>query len=157
MIEIKRYLNKNDAYLDKSLLESHGVFCEVSGDDLGFNAPHMSYNFNIRLLVNASDKEQALKILNETILIKDSEVEFIDDHIKDQRILSQRVKHALNSAIISFLFPLVANFFSIYSLIKIIPNFIKLNTTQKNKVLLSIILNFFILVFYFVLIFVNKH
>lgn len=65
--------------------------------------------------------------------------------------IQHQVRHAFNSAIISFFIPIIATIFSIYTCINIAPNFSLLNANQRKKYLLAILINALVLVFYFAL------
>ena len=63
---IKTYLNRVEADMASSLLESHGIISMIQADDYGGMGPHLGYGAGVKLFVRAPDAEQALDILGQT-------------------------------------------------------------------------------------------
>jgi len=62
---IKTFLNRFEAPLAQGFLESNGIEAIVASDDAGSMQPNLSYLSNIRLMVNESDAQQALAMLDD--------------------------------------------------------------------------------------------
>lgn len=64
MFEVKRYLTKVEADLDKALLEANGIKVYLEANDMGGLSPHLTMNTGAVLFVySTEDKELALKLL----------------------------------------------------------------------------------------------
>ena len=69
MIEIRKYATRVEAELVKVYLESHDIECQIEADNLSCLNPDMTVGMEVRLLVvNTSDKDQALALLRTTML-----------------------------------------------------------------------------------------
>ncbi len=68
---IKQYGSREEAHMDRAILESCDILARVNGDDKGGLDPLMNYmGAGIRLEVASSRVKEAIKILNDAIIVK---------------------------------------------------------------------------------------
>jgi hypothetical protein len=60
---IKKYLNRHEADVAKSVLDSNQIDCYVASDDSGSMRPSLSFVSPIRLMVKEENATQALEVL----------------------------------------------------------------------------------------------
>ena len=65
MVIIKKYVDETEANIAKGLLESCGIPVIIITDNCGGMRRHLNYISPVRLTVNSSDKEEALKLLSD--------------------------------------------------------------------------------------------
>jgi len=65
MVELKRYLNRASADVERSLLEACGIEARVVADNEGGMAPYLSYLTGVRLLVHPEDVETARSLIED--------------------------------------------------------------------------------------------
>jgi hypothetical protein len=62
---VATFLNEIDAELAQSALSAAGIESMISADDVGGLRPHLSLGSGVRLLVRATDVDEANKVLDE--------------------------------------------------------------------------------------------
>jgi hypothetical protein len=108
-IQVATYLDRSTAEIARGLLESEGIASFIASDDMAGNRPHMSFGFGIRLMVDASQVEDARQILQSV----DSKKSTASLNIEpDYRLRAYRL------CIFGLIFPLIPNLFSLYFLYK---------------------------------------
>lgn len=68
LVNIKTFSNELDASMAQQILEQSNISSFVSADDAGGMEPQLQRSMGVRLVVNRSDAERALKILDESEL-----------------------------------------------------------------------------------------
>ena len=64
MITVARYINSNEAYIVKGLLESHGIQCYLFDELSAISLPPLTMG-GVRLAVKESDLERTQEILKD--------------------------------------------------------------------------------------------
>ena len=65
MIALRTYSSRIEAEIARTILETYGVWSEVSADDQGGLVPQMAFTSGVRLKVRPEDQVQATQILDE--------------------------------------------------------------------------------------------
>lgn len=63
---LKRFENPMQAHILKGLLESHGIFCFLQDEhSISINPLYANALGGIKLIINAADEEEAMKLLEQ--------------------------------------------------------------------------------------------
>ena len=68
LVNIKTFSNEMDASMAQQILEQSDISSFVSADDAGGMEPQLQRSMGVRLVVNRSDAEPSLKLLNDSEL-----------------------------------------------------------------------------------------